>query len=263
MGGASRASGGKYWSYTDAPFSDTLCLRLPGSRYRVPAGGPNTAALFFLADSPPPARRTIFYIDGFNLYYGAVKDTPYKWLNLEAFCRRLHPADSLVKVRYFTSLVVGATQPNQHRFWRALSTTPIVEITQGKFKNGTVECVHRECTFKGNRRFQKPQEKRTDVAIAVAMVDDAHQDRCDNLVLISGDSDLVPAVNLVRTNFPKKTVFVYAPTRGEEEDRRASELIKAAHIGRQLATKHLSDCQFPNEITDRYGRLTRKPESWP
>jgi hypothetical protein len=26
--------------------------------------------------------RTSIYIDGFNLYYGAVKDTPYKWLNL-------------------------------------------------------------------------------------------------------------------------------------------------------------------------------------
>ncbi len=25
--------------------------------------------------------KTNFYIDGFNLYYGAVKGTPYKWLD--------------------------------------------------------------------------------------------------------------------------------------------------------------------------------------
>ena len=28
--------------------------------------------------------RTSIYIDGFNLYYGAVKGTPYKWLDFRA-----------------------------------------------------------------------------------------------------------------------------------------------------------------------------------
>ncbi len=37
---------------------------------------------------------TIVYIDGFNLYYGAVKGAPYKWLDLEALCGRLtHDAE--------------------------------------------------------------------------------------------------------------------------------------------------------------------------
>lgn len=27
--------------------------------------------------------RTYVYIDGFNFYYGAVKDTPYKWLDFK------------------------------------------------------------------------------------------------------------------------------------------------------------------------------------
>jgi hypothetical protein len=33
--------------------------------------------------------RTIVYIDGFNLYYGAVKGTPYKWLDLKSVCQKL------------------------------------------------------------------------------------------------------------------------------------------------------------------------------
>ena len=37
----------------------------------------------------PPS--THVYIDGFNLYYGALKGTPYKWLDLEALCRKLMP----------------------------------------------------------------------------------------------------------------------------------------------------------------------------
>ncbi len=48
---------------------------------------------------------TIVYIDGFNLYYGAVKDTPYKWLDLEALCRRLLPKDDIVGIRYFTARI--------------------------------------------------------------------------------------------------------------------------------------------------------------
>ncbi len=39
---------------------------------------------------------TIVYIDGFNLYYGAVKDTSYKWLNLEGMCQRLLPKDKII-----------------------------------------------------------------------------------------------------------------------------------------------------------------------
>jgi uncharacterized LabA/DUF88 family protein len=43
------------------------------------------------------------------------------------------------------------------------------------------------------------------------MLDDAYQDHCDQFVLVSGDSDLVPAINLVRTRFPLKKVIVYIP----------------------------------------------------
>jgi len=35
----------------------------------------------------PP--RTIVYIDGFNLYYGAVRGSAFKWLNLQRFFQLL------------------------------------------------------------------------------------------------------------------------------------------------------------------------------
>jgi len=79
--------------------------------------------------SPP---RTIVYIDGFNFYYGAVKDTPYKWLDFEAFCRLLLPRDNVVKIRYFTARIsallirsesglVGFAARSSSRYVRALS----------------------------------------------------------------------------------------------------------------------------------------------
>lgn len=54
---------------------------------------------------------TIVYIDGFNLYYGAVKGTRYKWLDLEALCRRLLPKDNIAQIRYFTAQVSARRRP--------------------------------------------------------------------------------------------------------------------------------------------------------
>ena len=45
------------------------------------------------------------YIDGFNLYYGALRKTPYKWLNLLLLCQRLLPNRSIGKIRYFTARI--------------------------------------------------------------------------------------------------------------------------------------------------------------
>jgi hypothetical protein len=62
--------------------------------------------------------------------------------------------------------------------------------------------------------FQSAEEKRTDVNIAVYMLDDAYQDVCDQFVLITGDSDLVPVIKTIKLRFPAKKVLVYIPARG-------------------------------------------------
>ena len=50
--------------------------------------------------------KTIVYVDGFNLYYGAVKGTPYKWLDLRALFRSiLAPFHHIIAIRYYTAIV--------------------------------------------------------------------------------------------------------------------------------------------------------------
>jgi hypothetical protein len=51
--------------------------------------------------------RTNVYVDGFNLYYGCLKGTPYKWLDLDALCRRLLPKHELGRIRYFTAIIAA------------------------------------------------------------------------------------------------------------------------------------------------------------
>lgn len=58
-----------------------------------------------------PTVRTIVYVDGFNLYYGAVKGTPYKWLDLGALFRSLLSAQNhITAIRYYTAIV--SPRPN-------------------------------------------------------------------------------------------------------------------------------------------------------
>ena len=50
--------------------------------------------------------RTSIYVDGFNLYYGCLQDTPYKWLDLKAlFERILGPRNEITCIKYFTAKV--------------------------------------------------------------------------------------------------------------------------------------------------------------
>ena len=216
--------------------------------------------------APPPkpsARpRTIFYVDGFNLYYGAVRATPaLKWLNLERYCKLLRPHDEIVSIRYFSALVTGPTRPNQENYLRALSTTPVVEVILGKFKQKNVKCGVTTCSSPGQKWYQMPEEKRTDVNIAVFMLDDAYQNACDQMIIFSGDSDLVPAINMVRKRFPTKKIIVYVPSRDPVRGA-AVELRTAAHVNRTLPLHLLSKSQFANQFQDGSGGLISRPLMW-
>lgn len=50
------------------------------------------------------------YVDGFNLYYGGLRNTPYKWLNLLLMGQKLFPRDQINNIKYFTARVTA--RPN-------------------------------------------------------------------------------------------------------------------------------------------------------
>ena len=82
--------------------------------------------------------RTRVYVDGFNLYYGALKGTSFKWLNLVELARQLLPGPySVDKLNYFTARVSGVSDPGaparQHAYLRALGTLPEVQVHFGSF----------------------------------------------------------------------------------------------------------------------------------
>ena len=72
--------------------------------------------------------RSIIYIDGFNLYYGAVKNTPWKWLGMERYFSLLLPDDEIQIIKYFTAKILGSHKANQEAYIKALLTLNEVQI---------------------------------------------------------------------------------------------------------------------------------------
>ncbi len=206
-------------------------------------------------------RRSIIYIDGFNFYYGAVRGTVHKWLDLERLFCRLRPNDDIQTIHYFTALVDGQRRAKQETYLRALATTPKINVILGKFKRKQIKCRVSRCTYQGSRVFEVTEEKRTDVNIALQMLDDVYHDRTDCVVLVSGDSDLVPAIDLIKAQSPNTQIVVYVPSRNPIRGA-ATELRSAADKNRTFPLALLPVSHFPPELADGRGGVIRKPESW-
>ncbi len=208
--------------------------------------------------------RTIVYVDGFNLYYGSLRGSPNKWLDLSKFFQRLRPDDGLIAIKYFTAPVVGDAESRQSAYFKALTTTPLVEIIYGKFKQTRIKCRCSGCEHieKRLRWFTKMEEKRTDVAIGIEMLDDAYQDNCDQFIVVSGDSDLVPPINRIKYRFPEKKITVYVPSRHQNRGA-ATELRNAADKNKTLPLQLVRVSQFPANLIDpATGSTIKKPSSW-
>jgi hypothetical protein len=78
--------------------------------------------------------RTFVYVDAFNLFYGALKRTPHRWLNLQTLCELLLPKHDIQSIKYFTALVSARPsdldQPvRQQTYLRALGNPPVTRRT--------------------------------------------------------------------------------------------------------------------------------------
>ena len=207
-------------------------------------------------------RRTIIYVDGLNLYYGALKGTSYKWLDLEKFFTKLRNADDLIAINYFTTQAGNAVaRKDQQTYLQALTTLPLVNIIEGRFKPKRIECRVPNCKYSGEREFIRLEEKQTDVNIAVRMIEDAYLDRCDQFVIVSGDSDFVPALKAIKKGFPQKRIIAYIPA--EHPDRSyATELRGAADTHKTLPSFLLQLSQLPSSLPDGTGGTISKPADW-
>ncbi len=207
---------------------------------------------------------TNFYIDGFNLYYRALRGTAFRWLDLLRLAEVLFPDDQIHRICYFTSLVDA--RPNdpsgperQRMYFRALATLPNLEIHYGTIRQrvrlrrlaepvpGLPEYV----------RIVDSEEKGTDVNLATRLLVGGFNGDYEQAVIVSNDSDLASPMRYVRDALGLK-VTVVNPDNNNYTHR---DLVESATYIKRLRKSHLRRSQFPPAVSDAQGQVT-KPAGW-
>ena len=206
--------------------------------------------------------KTNVYVDGFNLYYGCLKNTPYRWLDLAQLCRLMLPQDTIHRIRYFTARVSARPsdpdQPiRQQTYLRALETIPNLTIAYGSFLTHAVPMpvANRAPGQPATVSVMRTTEKGSDVNLATYLLFDAFRNDCDMAVIVSNDSDLREPVRIV-TQHLGRPIGILNPHRHPSK-----ELVRFATFVKQIRKGVLAVSQFPVELTDSRGTF-RKPPSW-
>lgn len=238
-----------------------------------------------------PEHRTGVYIDGLNFYYGALKGSPHKWLNLDEFAARLFPRDQIARIRYFTAVVNSRPNdpgiPVRHStYLRALRTLPTTSIHLGRFASRVRarvladEFEHHTNLFTPHFRPRPlfsmmwndkvrrrngagtlarvviEEEKGSDVNLGVHLVNDAARGRIDKALVISNDSDLAEALELT------KEYGVSVGLLNPHASSTSKHLREASSFVMPFRRESLALAQFPDTVTDHRGREIHKPKEW-
>ena len=211
--------------------------------------------------------RVIFYIDGFNFYYGlstaSKQNTMWKkfyWIDMVKFCESfLGENQELCKVIYFTASPLDAEKSSrQSSFLNAnrLLNGEKFEIIRGKYIEKPIRCPN--C----HSDFMRPEEKKTDVNISVRMVEDCINNRADTLILISADSDLIPPLESIKRNFQDKNIKVYFPPSRYSRD--IKDFLYTQRKKPTLLEKNINrfESAVMSDIVGKNGKKYTIPESW-
>lgn len=214
--------------------------------------------------------RTTFLIDGFNLYHSLKKasndnqNAQTRWLNLTALCssylyivgQKTGQRATLANIHFFSALVDHlATQANpgivnrQKLYLRCLEDNG-VQVELGRFKKKYIRCHTCGATNLHH------EEKETDVAIGARLLELFINNKCDSVVIITGDTDIAAAVKIAQKLYPAKHIlfgFPYA--------RKNAELAKLAPSFTITDTAYVKH-QFPNHVTLKNGKSISKPAKW-
>jgi hypothetical protein len=216
--------------------------------------------------------RTIVYIDGFNLYYRALKGTPYKWLDIVALSQAVLPSTCHIQaVKYYTAHISGRLDPKaparQHAYLRALESLPLVSIHYGNFLvtkkwAGLVPppqfrpIMTLPAGAAPNVAYVwKTEEKGSDVNLGVHLVRDAFKGAFDMAAVLTNDTDLVEPIRIV-------TAELGLPVTLMTPVAQPATSLKGASTNVRHVKPYIGPCLLPDPIVVPGKPAIRKPASW-
>ncbi len=208
--------------------------------------------------------RAVFLVDGFNLYH-SVRDINHnfpginvKLLNIYSLCRSylyLMGRDSVIQnVYYFSAYADHLNDPGIRRRHEAykmcLESTSIIPV-MGRFKPKEIRCANCSCLF------TRYEEKETDVAIAIKLYELVCTDACDTVVLVTGDTDIIPAVKAAKAIGPSKLIIFAFPYKRENR-----ELQQLSPGSFKMGMKNYLKHQFDDNVQLSNGITVSRPAEW-
>jgi hypothetical protein len=216
--------------------------------------------------------RTIVYIDGFNLYYRALKGPSHKWLDIAAMSQAALPAGCQIEaINYYTAHVSGRVDPTapkrQHAYLGAIATLPKVTIHYGNFlvSNKWAGLVQPPdfrppISLPAGAVPQvayvwKTEEKGSDVNLGVHLVRDAFKGAFELAAVLTNDTDLFEPIRIV-TQEVGLPVTLLTPTA-----KPAGKLVTVATAVRHVAP-YIGPCQMPDPVVPPGKKPIGKPAGW-
>jgi hypothetical protein len=197
--------------------------------------------------------RVACYIDGFNLYHAIddLRKPHLKWLDVcdlaESLCR---PGENLVKTAYFSAYATWLPDKYaRHRQYVAAIKHRGAECHMARFTEKSARCNTCGATWK------RHEEKETDVHLSLTLLEDALDNAFDRAIIIGADSDLVPAVRMIRRRLPGKQIFLATPP-GRFAN--ARELLSACNSGMSITAGRLAYCLMPQTLRNAHSIVIAK-----
>lgn len=227
--------------------------------------------------------RTTIYIDGYNFYYSRLKGTPFKWLDIVTLFRDLialphQPEADIVAVKFFTAPVKASyarhgarSEQAQTQYHRALQAKhpDLIHIIQGfhVFEPTTMPAFQTGVppNKENGHRVWLIEEKQTDVNMALHIYRDAVRGHLQQQIICTNDSDLEPALRLVRTDAPEMQIGLVMPLRPKTVSGQAisnKRLTKLAHWTRKhILDSELETAQLADTVPTKK-KPALKPSHW-
>ena len=208
--------------------------------------------------------RVTVYVDGFNFYYGLKRikatDKDWKkfyWIDLVKFFDHFKMTNQVLeKVYYFTTPPLNILKRNRQRLLflaNKLLNGNRFEVIEGKFYEKDLVCP--AC----HTKYTMPEEKRTDVNICARMMRDCSMNNTDVIILVSADSDLVPPLELIKKDYPDKTIKVFFPPKGFSND--LNNFMKGKVLKLQKHKIRFTNSIMP-DVVSADGKSYTIPEKW-
>jgi len=224
-------------------------------------------------------KNVAFLVDGFNLYH-SVRDLErdrggrYHWLNIKQLCHShlaaLGPGAHGAGVYYFSALAEHLAEQNpgvvnRHKAYISALEATDVTVELARFKPHDIHCKNHGqdgacCLEDGSTCdgvFIHHEEKETDVALASKLLELALTTNLDSLVIVSGDTDYIPAIKSTRRLRPQLEVCAIFPYRRNSNQIR-QECSRAFSLDRDKYARY----QLPRRVVTRGGKAVEKPRGW-